>query len=78
MKIGVDIKAFKNGKTGISRYLRSLLDWLQKIDNRNDYLLFECTPSGYPVSNPRWKKVLLHWKLPGIAWQLRKHKIDLL
>ena len=67
MKIGVDIKAFKNGKTGIARYLRSLLDWLQNIDERNDYLLFECTPSGYALTNPRWRKVLLHWKLPGIV-----------
>lgn len=85
MNIAVDIKAFKNGKTGIARYVRSLLDWLQKIDTVNNYLLFECTPSDYVPRNPRWKKILLPWKLPGIIWQqlvlplqLGKHAIDVL
>ena len=85
MKIGIEIKAFKNGRTGISRYLRSIMDGLQAIDTANDYLLFECTPSDYAIVNKRWKKVLLPWKLPGILWQqfvlphyLKAHGIDVL
>ena len=85
MRIGIDIKAFKNGTTGISRYLRCLMDRLQEIDTRNDYLLYECTKSDYVVTNPRWKKVLIPWKLPGILWQqfilpghLKRDRIDLL
>ena len=68
MNIGIDIKAFKNGKTGIARYLGTIMDWLQKIDDVNNYLLFECTPSEYRIVNPKWKKVLIPWKLPGIFW----------
>ena len=30
MRIGIDIKAFKNGMTGISRYLRAVMDCLQE------------------------------------------------
>ncbi|MBN1306629.1 MAG: glycosyltransferase family 4 protein [Chitinispirillaceae bacterium] len=85
MRIGVDIKAFKNGKTGISRYLRNILDRLQKIDTNNDYVLFECTPSDYAVVNQRWKKALLPWIFPGIFWQqcilpghLKRSGIDIL
>jgi glycosyltransferase involved in cell wall biosynthesis len=85
MRIGIDIKPFKNGSTGISRYLRSIMDWLQKIDNENEYFLFECRSCEYRIENPRWKKVLIHSKLPGILWQqfilpfhLKKNKIDIL
>lgn len=85
MKIGIDIKAFKNGTTGIARYLRSIMDRLQEIDAVNEYFLFECTPSDYTITNKRWKKILLPWRLPGIAWQqfvlphhLKKHAIDVL
>lgn len=85
MRIGIDIKAFKNGSTGIARYLRSIMDNLQKIDRENDYFLFECTLSDYNITNPRWKKIFIPWKLPGILWQqfvltnhLIRHKIELL
>jgi glycosyltransferase involved in cell wall biosynthesis len=85
MRIGIDIKAFKNGTTGIARYLRSILDLLQELDRENDYLLFSCAPSDYAVSNPRWRKIVTPWRLPGIAWQqmvlprlLQRHAVDLL
>ncbi|MCX7726525.1 MAG: glycosyltransferase family 4 protein [Chitinispirillaceae bacterium] len=85
MRIGVDIKAFKNGRTGISRYLRNLLKRLEKIDKENSYYLFECKASEYIVENPKWKKILISWRLPGILWQqfilpfyLKKFKIDIL
>jgi glycosyltransferase involved in cell wall biosynthesis len=85
MRIGVDIKAFKNGATGITRYLRSILDELQKLDCTNEYVLFSCAPSDYVLSNSRWKKVITPWRLPGILWQqlllpglLIKNRIDVL
>jgi glycosyltransferase involved in cell wall biosynthesis len=85
MRIGVDIKAFKNGTTGIARYLRSILDWLQKLDRENEYFLFSCAPSKYETSNPLWKKIVTPWRLPGIAWQqmvlpglLKEYSIDIL
>ena len=85
MRIAIDIKAFKNGSTGIAKYLKSIMDWLQKIDQVNDYVLFECSPSNYSVSNPRWTKSLIPWRLTGLLWQqfilpfhLRKQRIDVL
>ena len=85
MNIGIDIKAFKNGATGIARYLRNMMDHLQRLDSVNNYYLFECTSSGYVVTSPLWKKVLIPWKLPGIFWQqcilppvLKRHSITVL
>ena len=83
MRIGIDIKAFKNGSTGIARYLRSLLDELQVLDTTNEYVLFSCAPSDYLTTNSNWQKVITHWRLPGILWQqgvlptlLLQYKID--
>lgn len=85
MRIAIDIKAFKNGTTGIARYLRSILDHLQKIDTKNEYFLFECWSSDYFPVNKKWKKIYTSWKLPGILWQqfilpfqLRKYNIEVL
>lgn len=85
MKIAIDIKAFKNGTTGIARYLRNLMDKLQVIDNVNEYFLFSCFDSSYEIFNNKWKMVTVTWKLPGILWQqlilpfqLKKYSIDVL
>jgi glycosyltransferase involved in cell wall biosynthesis len=85
MRIGIDIKALKNGSTGISRYLRSIMDELQALDHENNYFLFECTTSDYRICNPKWEKILIPWKLPGILWQqcilpgyLKKYRIQVL
>jgi glycosyltransferase involved in cell wall biosynthesis len=83
MRIGIDIKAFKNGSTGIARYLKNLMDELQEIDNTNEYILFSCSESSYEIVNKKWKKVIVSWKLPGVIWQqlvlpfqLLKYSID--
>lgn len=85
MRIAIEIKAFKNNTTGVSRYLRESLNVLQKIDSKNDYFLFECKRSDYPLLNSRWKIVTTPWKLPGILYQqfylpflLKKYAIDVL
>jgi glycosyltransferase involved in cell wall biosynthesis len=85
MRIAIDIKHFKHGSSGIARYLTSIMDCLQEIDNKNEYFLFECRPSAYIVGNPKWRKILIPWKLSGTIWQqvllpyhLRKNKIDVL
>ena len=85
MRIGIDIKAFKNGTTGIARMLRSIMDELQLIDTRNEYVLFEPCPCGYRPENPRWRVRTVPWKLPGVLWQqfvlpfaLRGESIDCL
>jgi len=84
MNIGIDIKAFKNGATGISKYIRRLLDALQQIDPVNRYYLFECRESDYAPVNPNWKKITQNSRLPGTVWMqtalpklIKKYKIDL-
>ncbi|MDR3013246.1 MAG: glycosyltransferase family 4 protein [Chitinispirillales bacterium] len=84
MNIGVDIKAFKNGSTGINRYIRCILDELQQADSENHYYLFECKKSDYMPTNSNWTKITARSKLPGTIWMqlalpklLRKHKIDI-
>ncbi|MEM4655236.1 MAG: glycosyltransferase family 1 protein [Thermosphaera sp.] len=59
MKIGIDARLF--GKSGIGRYLKNLIDELEKIDNSNDYIIFvdkEGNESYHP-KNPRFKKWLV-------------------
>lgn len=83
MRIGIDVKALR-GKTGISNYLRSLMEHLQDLDSENEYFLFEPTLSNYKVTNTRWKKVLVSSGLPGTIWQqfilpiyLKKYAVEL-
>jgi len=55
MRIAVDISWLALGKSGIPVYIREVLSELQRIDQKNEYFLFELTPSGYTVNNPKWK-----------------------
>jgi glycosyltransferase involved in cell wall biosynthesis len=84
MRIGVDIKTFKNGRSGIQAYVRQLLDALQRYDTANDYILYEPVPSDYAIVNPRWKKKTVTSRLPGTLWLqiiipriVRKDRIDI-
>jgi len=85
MNIGVDIKALRNKTTGICKYIRCILDELQRLDTENRYYLFECKLSNYEPVNPNWKKFSQMSKLPATIWQqltlpvlLRKYNIDIL
>ena len=85
MNIGIDIKAFMYGSTGISRYIRCILDELQQIDTANHYYLFECRKSDYAPVNPNWRVITYNRKLPGTLWQqfilpglLKKYGINVL
>ncbi|MBI2032012.1 MAG: hypothetical protein HYT09_00020 [Candidatus Levybacteria bacterium] len=40
MKIGIDISQLAYENTGVSNYLKNLLENLGKIDQKNDYILF--------------------------------------
>jgi glycosyltransferase involved in cell wall biosynthesis len=84
MRIGIDIRAFKNGQTGIAKYLRNLMDCLQTIDTTNEYFLFEPRDIPYNIHNAKWQKICIPTRMPGILWQqfiipfyLKKHHIDI-
>jgi len=40
MKIGIDISQMAYENTGVANYLGNLIDKLQKMDNKNEYILF--------------------------------------
>jgi len=86
MRIGIDIKALRNHKAGIGRYITCLLNALQEQDLENEYVLFSPQEVAYEIKNSRWKKVVCQGriKLPGILWQqitlplaLKKENLDL-
>lgn len=67
MRIGIDARMYgpRIGGGGLGRYVSELVTHLQKIDTKNDYVLFlkkenfhECV-----ITNPRFQKVMVdvHW-----------------
>jgi glycosyltransferase involved in cell wall biosynthesis len=70
MKIGIDARALSSPFTGISFYLKSILDELQRIDIENYYTLISNTRIDYALFNPRWKKIegSLNSRFVGTAW----------
>ena len=89
MRIGIDIKCLRYNNSGIGRYLISLLDALQEIDNENEYFLFSPHAIDYPITNKNFKlcpysgKFAFQKKIPGILWQqltlprlLKQYQID--
>jgi len=85
MNIGVETTTLGYGATGISRYLRGILDELQQIDSENNYRLFECKESDYTPTNPKWEKFHHKRKTRATVWQqltlpklLSEHNIDVL
>lgn len=86
MKIGIDARMFKTGKTGIGTYIKNLTDNIFAIDRNNEYLLFLLEPeySMYQIQFPNVKKVLVdsHWyswkEQIFLPYQLYKEKVDLL
>ncbi len=84
MRIGIDVKLLRSNSAGIKVYLESLLDELQKIDRRNEYILFSPAPVSYPLSAPNFSYAIFRTRLPGILWQqyelpklAKKQKIDI-
>lgn len=86
MRIGIDARFFGPQETGIGRYVDRLIRHLERLDQRNDYVIFlrQSAWDRWQPSNPRWQKVLAdhHWYtvseqrfMPGI---FRRAKLDLL
>lgn len=90
MRIAIDIKCLRYNNSGIGRYLRCMLDSLQKLDQENEYFLFSPTPIDYKITSPNFKFVhlpgfkILGKNVPGILWQqttlpkaLRQQSVDI-
>lgn len=86
MRIGIDCRLWE--QTGVGRYTRNLVLNLQKIDKKNQYVIF-ARKEDFPtlksqISNPKWRvveadirwhSVLEQFKFPLL---IKKQKLDLM
>ncbi|MCL6096468.1 MAG: glycosyltransferase family 4 protein [Patescibacteria group bacterium] len=74
MKIGIDVRLW--GQTGVGRYIRNLILNLQKIDNKNEYVIFarkeDFQNLKSQISNPKWGIIETN-----IKWHSLREQIEL-
>ena len=85
MRIGIDARLW--AQTGVGRYIRNLTVELQKIDTKNDYVLFlrteDLEDAKSKLSNPKWRAVAADIKWHSLSEQtkfpklLNKENLDL-
>jgi glycosyltransferase involved in cell wall biosynthesis len=85
MRIGIDARLWD--QTGVGRYIRNLVTHLQKIDKKNNYVLFvrsqDLENFKSQITNPNWKIVKADIKWHSISEQIKfplilnKQKLDL-
>lgn len=77
MRIGIDCRLWN--QTGVGRYITNLVISLEKIDNKNDYVLFvrkeDVKDIGLKVRNVRWKIVETNINWHSIAEQINFPKV---
>lgn len=65
MKIGIDARFYGPIGKGLGRYTQKLIEHLEKIDKKNEYVIFlrKENFNDYIPKNPRFRKVLadIHW-----------------
>lgn len=86
MRIGIDCRLWE--QTGVGRYTRNLVLNLQKLDKKNQYILFirkEDIPSlKSQIMNSKWRLVMVDIRWHSISEQLkfpsliRRQKLDLM
>jgi len=87
MLIGIDARFYGPiGGGGLGRYTKNLIDYLEKIDHKNEYVIFLRNENweDYKPSRPNFKKVLAPYKWYSFKEQLLmpikiwKQKVDLM
>src|SRR5258708_15052955 len=84
MRIGIDARLYH--EAGIGRYLRNLIDQLQKIDDKNEYYIFHLKPEydSLVYHTENFHKILTDFKWYGFDEQrkfpqlLKQHDLDLI
>lgn len=86
MRIGIDARFYGSVGKGLGRYTSELIAHLEKIDDRNDYVVFlrRSNFDEYVPANPRFTKALAEF--PWYGWReqvlyplwLRKFRLDLM
>ncbi|MFA6391927.1 MAG: glycosyltransferase family 1 protein [Patescibacteria group bacterium] len=86
MRIGIDARFYGPTRTGPGRYTQKLVDYLQDIDDNNEYVVFlrKDNWDEFQPKNSRFKKVLADYRWYSLAEQLKmpgkikKEKVDLM
>lgn len=85
MKFGIDAKYLLQKRTGITNYVRGLIDGLSQIDQTNEYILYQNSieaeekQSSYPA-NFRIKTIRslpIVWKQWAVPRDIEKERLDL-
>ena len=74
MKIGIDARLIR--ETGVGRYTSNLIKYLQRIDHKNDYVLFVRSQDldeikKWSMENGQWKMVAI-----DIPWHSIKEQVQ--
>ena len=86
MRIGIDARFLGRENSGLGRYTKNLLKWLQKIDKKNQYFIFlrhKAHQEFYP-KNKNFKKIIadfIHYSLKEqliFPFLLYRSKVDII
>ncbi len=83
MKIGIDARFY--GRAGPGRYTKNIIQHLEKVDNKNQYVIFLCSDNfdSFQPRNKNFKKVLADYKCYSFEEQINflftvlREKLDL-
>lgn len=86
MRIGIDARFYGSIGKGLGRYTQKLIEHLEHIDNKNQYVVFlrQENFEEYKPLNPNFKKVQADYSWYSFAeqiffpFELKKHKLDLM
>ncbi len=72
MKIGIDARLYGPRNKGIGRYIQKLIEYLEKIDQKNQYVIFLIKKNweDYQPKNPNFKKVLTDYRIYSLKEQI--------
>jgi glycosyltransferase involved in cell wall biosynthesis len=86
MKVGIDARLW--AETGVGRYIRNLVEELQSLDKKNEYVLFiqssDYTQVKKQITRKNWKIVKADFRWHSLAEQIKypavlyKEKLDLM
>lgn len=86
MRIGIDARFYGPKAKGLGRYAEKLLQYLDKIDQKNDYIVFLRKENfkKFQPSSDNFKKVIADFRWYSLAEQIRmplltrKYNLDLM
>jgi glycosyltransferase involved in cell wall biosynthesis len=86
MRIGIDARLYGPENRGLGRYIQKLIKYLEKIDQKNQYIIFlrKANWDNYQPRNSNFKKVLADYRCYSLKeqifmpWKIWQQKLDLI